>query len=86
MGQALDALDLGAPPDAARLKALYLLVRFEGYPVEEVWRTNWPDQENIAIGALLNKPVESCETPSSTLKRWRKDLERWIVAETDFVL
>lgn len=86
MSQALDALDLGAAPDAVRFKALYWLVRFEGYPVKEAWRMHRSDQESVAIGALLNKPVETCETSSSTLERWRQDLERWIVAETDFML
>ena len=86
LGKALDALDGEAPPEAARLKALYLIVRSEGYPVEEDWRTSWAEPDRSAIDVLLSKSVKSCEMASSDMMRWRRDLERWIVAETDFSL
>lgn len=86
MGKALDALDAAAPPEAARLKALYLIVRSEGYPVEEDWRRSWAEPDRSAIDAFLGSSVESCEVASSDLLRWRRGLERWIVAETDFSL
>ena len=41
MGKALDAMNQGLPPEAARFKALFLLVKSEGYPVEESWLTSW---------------------------------------------
>ena len=85
-GKALDALDAGAPCETARLKAIFLLVRSEGYPVEEDWRMGWLEKDRVALGNLLFEPIESCGVSSKDIKRWRQDLEKWVVAETDFVL
>ena len=86
LGKALDALDEGAPCEAARLKAIFLLVRSEGYPVEEDWRMNWSEKDRDALRYLLLNPIKSCELPTNDTERWRRDLEKWVVAETDFVL
>ena len=86
LGKALDALDEGAPCEAARFKAIFLLVRSEGYPVEEDWRMNWSEKDRMALLSLLLNPIKSCELPTNDIERWRRDLEKWIVAETDFVL
>jgi hypothetical protein len=86
LGKALDALDEGAPCEAARFKAIFLLVRSEGYPVEEDWRMNRVAEDRDALRYLLLNPIKSCELSTNDIKRWRKDLEKWVVAETDFVL
>ena len=86
MGKALDALETEAPPEAARLKAFYLLARSEGYPVAEDWRMALPKPDRDAVDGLLRNPIGSCEAASADLIRWRRNLERWIVVSTDFVL
>ncbi len=86
MGKALDALEAEAPPEAARLKALYLLAFFEGYPVAEDWLMAFPKPDRDAIDGLLCIPIGSCEAASADLIRWRRNLEQWIVVSTDFVL
>jgi len=86
MGKALDALDAEVPPEAVLLKALYLIVRSEGYPVDEDWRTSWKEPDQSGIKAFLGSSVKSCDVPCSDLSRWRRGLQRWIVTETDFSL
>ena len=86
MGKALDAMNQGLPPEAARFKALFLLVKSEGYPVEESWLTSWSKADREAIERLLRRSMEACQAPPRDLLRWRTDLERWIVAETEFCL
>ncbi|MFP6901692.1 MAG: hypothetical protein VCA36_12170, partial [Opitutales bacterium] len=58
----------------------------EGYPVEEDWRMSWLEPERTAINAFLTSSGDICETAHSDLMRWRRNLEQWIVAKTDFVL
>lgn len=84
--QALDALDLEISPEAVRLKALYMLVHSEGYPVFEDWRSGISDLDRNGIDAVLNHPVSSCDFMEEDISRWRIDLERWIASKTEFVL
>ena len=84
--QALDALEKGVSPEAVWFKALYLLVHSEGYPVLEDWKSNIPALDRDAVDAVLNHPVESCDSVDQSLANWRQDLERWVVSETEFVL
>lgn len=86
LGKAFDALEAGSLPEAVRLKTLFLLIHSEGYPVEEDWRMAWLEQERKAISALLVNSVDTCVEDSSDLMRWRRNLEQWTVAKTDFVL
>ncbi|MFP6854258.1 MAG: hypothetical protein VB980_00635 [Opitutales bacterium] len=83
---ALDALSGEASPEAVRLKAFYLMVQTEGYPVKESWLAEREASDRESLDLLLSRPVAFCDAPLDNLIRWRRDLERWIVAETDFSL
>ena len=83
---ALDSLNGEAAPEAVRLKAFYLMVQSEGYPVKESWLAGWEASDRASLDLFLSRPVAFCEAPLGNLMRWRHDLERWIVAETDFSL
>jgi len=86
LGKAFDALEAGSPPEAVRLKTLFLLIHSEGYPVEEDWRMTWLESDRNAIIALMTNSVDACAADSSDLMRWRRSLEQWTVAKTDFIL
>ena len=86
LGKAFDALETGSSPEAVRLKTLFLLIHSEGYPVEEDWRMAWLEPDRNAIIALLANSVDTCPADSSDLMRWRRNLEQWTVAKTDFIL
>jgi hypothetical protein len=63
---------------AIYLKALYRLIRLEGFPVKESWLLSLPPSKQKCVLALLNTPIrslpdEECcshETLTSSLERW----------------
>ncbi|HTB62392.1 MAG TPA: hypothetical protein VK737_02290 [Opitutales bacterium] len=85
--KALDALDTGAPPEAVRLKALFLLARAEGYAALEQWlpALNVADQE--LARAVLSRPAAEAAAlvagDTARLPKMRENFERWLVAHTD---
>ena len=86
LGKAFDALEAGSSPEAVRLKTLFLFIHSEGYPVEEDWRMALLESDRNAIIALMANSVDTCVADSSDLMRWRRSLEQWTVAKTDFIL
>jgi recombinational DNA repair protein (RecF pathway) len=85
--KALDALDTGAPPEAVRLKALFILAREEGYAALEQWlpALNAADQE--LARAVLSRPAAKAAAlvagDTARLPKMRENFERWLVAHTD---
>lgn len=82
----LDSLAAGGRPDIIWLKALYCLLRDEGYPVKQQW---WPDllpsDQEIAV-QLLNQPLAGQTADSTTVARITHRLEEWVSSETEIRL
>jgi hypothetical protein len=77
------ALAAGGRPDIVWLKALYCLLRDEGYPVKQQW---WPqlapaDRDHAA--QLLNQPLAAQAADAPTVARITQRLEEWVRAETE---
>lgn len=80
------ALASGGRPDIVWLKALYCLLRDEGYPVKQQW---WPQLGNtdrdIAV-TLLNQPLAAQTAETDAVVRITRRLEDWVHAETEIKL
>jgi hypothetical protein len=80
------ALAAGGRPDIVWLKALYCLLRDEGYPVKQQW---WPQlaeaDRNIAV-QLINQPLAGQTSDTATVARITRRLEDWVRAETEIKL
>ena len=82
----LTALAAGGRPDIVWLKALYCLLRDEGYPVKQQW---WPQLEPAdrdAAAQLLNQPLAAQTADAATVARLTHRLEAWLKAETEIRL
>ena len=82
----LGALATGGRPDIVWLKALYCLLRDEGYPVKQQW---WPalaaaDRDTAA--QLLNQPLAAQTADTETVARITRRLEEWVGSETEIRL
>ena len=82
----LAALAAGGRPDVVWLKALYCLLRDEGYPVKQQW---WPDltaTDRDAAAQLLNQPLAAQTADTVTVARLTRHLEEWVHAVTEIRL
>ncbi len=86
LGTSLTALAAGGRPDIVWLKALYCLLRDEGYPVKQHW---WPEltptDRDTAV-QLLNQPLAAQTADTATVARITRRLEDWVHAETEIRL
>lgn len=86
LGTSLAALAAGGRPDIVWLKALYCLLRDEGYPVKQHW---WPEltpaDRDTAV-QLLNQPLATQTADTATVARITRRLEDWVQAETELRL
>jgi hypothetical protein len=84
----LDAFAAGKAPEVIHLKAIYLLLKDEGYPVRESW---WPDLEpslrNQTLN-LINTPAPTQTTPQerNQCETIMRRLYHWLEQQTDLVL
>lgn len=86
LGTSLAALAAGGRPDIVWLKALYCLLRDEGYPVKQHW---WPEltpTDRDAAVQLLNQPLAAQTADTITVARISRRLEDWVHAETEIKL
>ncbi len=85
--KALDALDHGAPPEAVRLKALFLLARAKGYAAREQWLPALNAADQALALAVLSRPAAETTTlaagEASRLPKLRQAFERWLNEHTD---
>jgi hypothetical protein len=85
--KALDALDGGAPPEAVRLKALFLLARDEGYAAREQWLPALNAADQTLALAVLNRPAAEAAAlavgEAGRLTKLREAFERWLMEHTD---
>jgi hypothetical protein len=88
--KALDALDGGAPPEAVRLKALYLLARAEGYAAREQWLPALGAENAALANAVLHRPAAEAAALAADdlgrLAKLREAFERWLLEHTDLEL
>jgi len=86
LGTSLAALAAGGRPDIVWLKALYCLLRDEGYPVKQHW---WPEltpaDRDTAV-QLLNQPLAAQTADTTTVARITRRLEDWVQGETELRL
>lgn len=81
----LNAFAEGKAPEVVHLKAVYMLLKSEGYPIRESWWPSLPPPLRNAAITLINEP-----SPEKTDAAMRKDCEqisqnlyRWLEHETD---
>lgn len=81
----LNAFAEGKAPEVVHLKAVYMLLKSEGYPIRESWWPSLPPPLRNAAITLINEP-----SPEKTDAAVRKDCEqisqnlyRWLEHETD---
>jgi recombinational DNA repair protein (RecF pathway) len=83
-----DAFESGRASDIVLLKGLFLILRDEGYPVNESWWPQVPPALRDSARALLNQPIpESPEPPALEACRQLQDhLCQWLRRETELIL
>ena len=83
--RALDAFAEKEAPDTTLLKALYLLLRHEGYPVREQWWAELPRETRETVRTLLNQPVDgpAGSAPADSARRAGESLLRWVRHQTE---
>ncbi len=80
------ALAAGGRPDIVWLKALYCLLRDEGYPVKQQW---WPElagDDRPLAAQLLNQPLAGQTADAIAVARITRRLEDWVRTETEIKL
>lgn len=80
------ALAGGGRPDIVWLKALYCLLRDEGYPVKQQWWPQLPEADRDQAAHLLNQPLAAQTADSTTVARITRRLEDWVRGETEIKL
>jgi hypothetical protein len=82
----LGALASGGRPDIVRLKALYCLLRDEGYPVKQQWWPALTPTDRDIAAQLLNQPLAAQTADPAAVAKVTRSLEAWIAAETEIRL
>lgn len=86
--RSLDAFASGKAPEVVHLKAIYLLLKNEGYPIREAW---WPDLSPTTRSTaqkLINSPapLQSDSQLRETCEPITQQLYRWMEQNTDLSL
>lgn len=80
------ALAGGGRPDIVWLKALYCLLRDEGYPVKQQWWPQLQPADRDAAAQILNQPIAAQTAEPAAVARVVRRLEDWVRAETEIRL
>ena len=80
------ALADGGRPDIVWLKALYCLLRDEGYPVKQQWWPQLSETDRDLAAQLLNQPLAGQTADTEAVARIARRLEDWVRAETEIRL
>ncbi len=80
------ALAAGGRPDIVWLKALYCLLRDEGYPVKQQWWPQLAEADRDTAAQLLNQPLAAQTADGPTVARISRRLEDWVRGETEIKL
>lgn len=81
----LNAFTAGKAPDVVHLKAVYMLLKNEGYPIRESWWPNLPATLRDTAKTLINEPAPE-QTDAATregCEQIAQSLYRWLERETD---
>ena len=75
-------------PSIVFLKAIYILLKDEGYPVRESWWPQLPDQLREAGKQLINQPTPDSVEPErlEACSQISRHLCHWLRRETDLML
>ncbi|NBB80568.1 MAG: hypothetical protein GVY36_14180 [Verrucomicrobia bacterium] len=86
--QALDAFADGKAPEVVLLKALFRLLKDEGYPVRESWWPRLPVGLRAEAKALLNEPAPSQQEPAAkaTCRKIHQNLHDWMRQHTGLLV
>jgi hypothetical protein len=84
----LDAFAERNVPRIVFLKAIYLLLKDEGYPVRESWWPELPVGLRAATKQILNHPTPDTADPEllETCEQASRSLLNWLRRETDLML
>jgi hypothetical protein len=82
----LSALAAGGRPDIIWLKALYCLLRDEGYPVKQQWWSGLAVADRNTATHLLTKPLAEQTASTATVAKINRRLEEWVHGETEIRL
>ena len=82
----LGALAGGGRPDIVWLKALYCLLRDEGYPVKQQWWTELTAPDRDLAAQLINQPLAAQTADAAAVAKITRRLEDWVHAETEIKL
>jgi hypothetical protein len=80
------ALAAGGRPDIVWLKALFCLLRDEGYPVKQQWWPQLGDADRDLAAHLLNQPLAAQTAAPALVAQITRRLETWVRAETELRL
>ena len=83
--ESLAAMASRPRPDAAYLKALWLLLKDGGWPVEADWLGRLGARAALAA-AVLGAPLDAQVADSAEVAALSEDLERWAAGEVHYVL
>lgn len=75
-------------PEITSLKALYILLKDEGYPVRESWWPQLPTRLQEPAKQLINNPLpeSASEKQIKLCREIEQSLRNWLSRETDLVL
>lgn len=85
---ALDALAAGHRPEAVYAKSLYCFARDEGYPVQQHWRQELPEEWREAARVLLHTPLAELSEemlPRERAEALAKRLEHYLRGHTEIL-
>lgn len=85
VGETLAAMASRPRPDAAYLKALWLLLKDGGWPVEADWLARLGTRA-AAAAAVLGAPLDAQSEDAASVAALSEDLERWAAGEVHYVL
>jgi recombinational DNA repair protein (RecF pathway) len=83
----LDAFTENKAPEVIHLKALYLLLKDEGYPIRESWWQQLPKDLKEPTKAAINSPAPDRleKAQSEEIETVLQNLYRWMEHETDLM-
>lgn len=85
VAETLAAMAARPRPDAAYLKALWLLLKDGGWPVEADWLARLGPRA-AAAAAVLASPLDAQSEGHASVSDLSADLERWAAGEVHYVL
>lgn len=88
VSRSLDAFAGPAAPDVVFLKSLFLLLKEEGFPVQESWWPTLPAALRRPAKSLINEPSPESldEAKGQACLATLQHLQCWIRAETELIL